>query len=55
MSAPSAQQLPEGEVAVFKAGASEVRLDVQVSQGKRVVADLTREDFVVFDESVKQK
>ena len=56
MSALSAQrQPPDGEVAVFKAGASEVRLDVQVSQGKRVVADLAKDDFVVFDESAKQK
>ncbi len=55
MSGLLAQQQPEGEVAVFKAGASEVRLDVQVLQGKRVVADLTKDDFVVFDESTKQK
>ena len=45
----------EGEVAVFKAGATEVRLDVQVSIGKRLISDLTKEDFVVFDESARQK
>jgi VWFA-related protein len=47
-------QPPEGDVAVFKAGATEVRLDVQVSQGKRIVAGLTKDDFVVFDEESRQ-
>jgi VWFA-related protein len=49
------QQPAEGEGPVFKAGASEVRLDVQVAKGKRIVADLTKEDFLVFDESTPQK
>ncbi len=40
---------------VFKAGAVEVRLDVQVSQGKRLIADLNKEDFVVYDESAPQR
>jgi VWFA-related protein len=44
-----AQQEPEP--ATFKAGAAEVRLDVQVSQGRRLIANLERTDFAVRDQS----
>ncbi len=40
---------------VFRAGATEVRLDVQVSQGRRLIADLNKEDFLVYDENAKQQ
>jgi VWFA-related protein len=53
---PAQQQQPEQEeTTVFKAGVIEVRLDVQVSQGRRLIADLNKDDFVVYDENTVQK
>jgi VWFA-related protein len=40
---------------VFQANTAEVRLDVQVSQGRRLISTLTKDDFLVFDESDAQK
>ena len=42
------------DVPVFKTGASDVRLDVQVTQGKDIVKDLGKDDFVVADEGQPQ-
>lgn len=51
---PAAAQTPQEpspvETPTFTSGVSEVRLDVQVRQGKRLVPDLNREDFLIFDE-----
>jgi VWFA-related protein len=40
--------------AVFRAGVSEVRLDVQVFEGRRVITGLTVGDFEVLDEGLPQ-
>lgn len=45
------QQQQDPEPATFKTGAVEVRLDVQVTQGRRLVATLDKSDFVVYDNS----
>jgi VWFA-related protein len=45
------QQEHQPEPATFKAGAVEVRLDVQVTQGRRLIATLEKSDFVVYDNS----
>ena len=39
---------------MFKAGVSDVRLDVQASQGKDLIKDLGKDDFVVTDEGQPQ-
>jgi VWFA-related protein len=38
---------------VFRTGVSLVRVDAQVMQGNRVVPDLTKDDFVVYDQGVR--
>jgi VWFA-related protein len=43
------------ETPVFKAGASDVRLDVQVMDGEQPLRGLTENDFVVTDEGQPQK
>jgi VWFA-related protein len=40
--------------AVFKTGVEDVRVDVQVTQGKDLVRDLAKEDFAVSDEGQPQ-
>jgi VWFA-related protein len=40
--------------AVFKTGVADVRVDVQVTQGKELVKDLTKDHFVVTDENQPQ-
>ncbi|BDC49646.1 hypothetical protein F183_A19620 [Bryobacterales bacterium F-183] len=45
------QQQQDPEPATFKAGAVEVRLDVQVTQGRRLISTLDKKDFIVQDES----
>lgn len=45
----AAQQDP-----VFRAGVSEVRVDVQVSDGKKLIAGLNASDFEVYDEEKLQ-
>lgn len=49
-----AAQNPPEPATVFRGGVSEVRLDVQVFDGKRVVTGLTQEDFEVLDEGISQ-
>jgi VWFA-related protein len=39
---------------VFKAGVSDVRVDVQVTEGKNLVKGLSKDDFVVTDENEPQ-
>ncbi len=39
----------------FRSGVSNVRVDVQVTEGSTIVTDLTRDDFAVFDEKQQQK
>lgn len=48
-------QQPAEETPVFRGGVAFVRLDVQVSDGKRLIAGLAKEDFEVFDEGAPQK
>jgi len=42
------------DVPTFRAGVALVRLDAQVIDGRRIVADLTRDDFVIRDEGAPQ-
>jgi VWFA-related protein len=46
----SQQQTP-----IYRSGVSAVTIDVAVTEGKRVVADLTRDDFELLDNGVPQK
>jgi VWFA-related protein len=50
--APLAAQ--EAATPVFKAGVSDVRVDVQVTEGKNLVNGLSKDDFVVTDENQPQ-
>jgi Ca-activated chloride channel homolog len=51
----AAQQPESRDAAVFRAGATYVRVDAQVTDGRRPVPDLAREDFRILDEGVEQK
>ena len=44
----------EQETAIFRAGASDVRVVVQVTENGKLVTDLNKEDFIVKDEGVAQ-
>ena len=46
--------LPQEPPTVFRAGVSEVRVDVQVVEGKQVIPNLGAADFEVFDEEQAQ-
>jgi len=39
---------------VFRAGVSLVRVDAQVTQGDRIISNLNKEDFIVFDNGMAQ-
>ena len=45
---------PVEETATFKTGVSDVRVDVQVTEGNNLVKDLTKGDFSVADEGQLQ-
>jgi VWFA-related protein len=49
-----AQQPAAQEEAVFRSGVSLVRVDAQVVQGRRVIEDLTKDDFQILDEDQPQ-
>jgi VWFA-related protein len=44
----------EPETPVFRAGVTQVRMDIQVIDGERVVSGLRREDFALYDENSLQ-
>jgi Ca-activated chloride channel family protein len=44
----TAQETPQ-ETPTFRTGVAEVRVDVQVNDGKRNVQDLTKDDFLLYD------
>jgi len=48
-----AEQYPE-TTATFKTGVSDVRVDVQVTDGNKLIKDLTKDDFAVTDEGQPQ-
>lgn len=50
-----AQQAGIEDPVLFRTGATFVRLDVQVLEKNKPVEGLTRDDFVIYDESVPQK
>jgi Ca-activated chloride channel family protein len=51
-----AQEKPEADATpTFKAGAVDVRLDVQVVDGRKIITGLTADDFAVTDEGQPQK
>jgi VWFA-related protein len=52
--APTAAEQPEEPTATFKTGVSDVRVDVQVTQGDNLVKDLSKGDFAVTDEGQLQ-
>jgi VWFA-related protein len=43
------------ETATFKSGVSNVRVDVQVTNGKDLITDLTQSDFIVYDNGQPQE
>ena len=45
----AAAQEPPQETPTFKTGVAEVRVDVQVNDGKRNVQGLTKDDFLLYD------
>ena len=47
-----AQQPQATEPATFTAGVSIVRVDAQVVEGRRVIGDLTKDDFEVLDQGI---
>jgi VWFA-related protein len=52
--APIASDQPAEETAIFKTGVSDVRVDVQVTQGDKLVQDLEKSNFSVTDEGQAQ-
>jgi len=52
--APVEAQPAGNEVPTFKTGVSDVRVDLQVTQGEMLVRNLHKEDFVVTDEGAPQ-
>jgi VWFA-related protein len=53
---PAGQEPPAaGELPVFRTGVSFVRLDAQVEDGRKLIADLGPEDFVIRDEGIERK
>lgn len=46
--------MPADQTPTFSTGVSQVRLDVQVVDGKQIVAGLSKEDFVVYDDNAPQ-
>ena len=45
---------PVEPTATFKTGVSDVRVDVQVTEGDKLIKDLTKDDFAVTDEGQPQ-
>jgi VWFA-related protein len=52
--APQDSEQPVEPTATFKTGVSDVRVDVQVTEGAKLIQDLTRGDFAVADEGQPQ-
>jgi VWFA-related protein len=52
--APQAADQPVEATPTFKTGVSDVRVDVQVTEGDKLVKDLTKTDFAVTDEGQAQ-
>jgi VWFA-related protein len=51
---PAVIEQPEDQTATFKTGVSDVRVDVQVTEGDKLIKDLTKGDFSVADEGQPQ-
>jgi VWFA-related protein len=52
--APQDTDQPEEPTATFKTGVSDVRVDVQVTEGNKLIKDLAKSDFAVADEGQPQ-
>jgi VWFA-related protein len=52
---PQVKVEPTEEVAVFRSGVSNVRIDVQVLKDNELVTGLTAADFEIYDENLPQK
>ncbi len=52
--APIESDQPAEDTPTFKTGVSDVRVDVQVTDGDKLVKDLTKSDFAVTDEGQPQ-
>jgi VWFA-related protein len=52
--APFASDQPVEETPTFKTGVSDVRVDVQVTEGDKLIKDLAKGDFAVSDEGQPQ-
>lgn len=51
---PAPAPEPQGQTPTFRTGVAQVRLDVQVVEGKEIVRGLDKSDFVVYDNGVEQ-
>jgi VWFA-related protein len=51
---PAVIEQPEDQTATFKTGVSDVRVDVQVTEGDKLIKDLTKGDFSVADDGQPQ-
>ena len=51
----AAAMAQEPDTVTFRAGAADVRLDVQVVQGPRLISTLTKSDFMLFDQDAPQQ
>ncbi len=52
---PAQEPAPRDPASVFRSGASLVALNVTVSDGKRFVAGLGRQDFEVYEDGIRQQ
>jgi VWFA-related protein len=52
--APDETDQPVEQTPTFKTGVSDVRVDVQVTEGDKLIKDLTKGDFAVADEGAPQ-
>ncbi|HTB16878.1 MAG TPA: hypothetical protein VK708_02130, partial [Bryobacteraceae bacterium] len=52
--APASIEQPEEATPTFKTGVSDVRVDVQVTEGDKLIKDLAKTDFAVTDEGQPQ-
>jgi VWFA-related protein len=52
---PQVKVEPTEEIAVFRSGVSNVRIDVQVLKANELVTGLTAADFEIYDENLPQK
>ena len=50
-----AQEAPAADAPTFRTGVADVRVDVQVTDGKKPITNLTQQDFTITDQGQEQK